>query len=188
MIEFETKVQISSTEYDKLLLKKYNYNTHTHSDYYFDLDNFFKEKKSALRIRKINNSYHLTLKTKKNGYAYEDNFELTKKEAKDIIETKIIDFGKYIFTNIPNIHIEKKLELAKIQTIRHEFQYTKETTIFIDQTTFDDYVIDFEIECESLSLSKSKEDLEKFILQNNLKSIKKNNPKIARYHHYLSVK
>ena len=178
--EYEKKCLISEKNFLNLI-NKYNYlNKEEQINYYFDFNNFFKNKNQALRIREINNTYELTLKTKENNCNSEININ--------------IDFNdyNYILNNLclPN-NICQKLNLNQftfnslitIKTIRYKINY-KNTIIELDKNFFNNY-IDYEIEVESFSLDEASNILSEFLNENNI-DFCPSKAKIARAISYLN--
>src|SRR5699024_8270211 len=92
-IEIESKNILTSQEFQKLLNKlpfpKQGINQ---TNYYFDTGNMLLRKLScALRIRKIGETYHLTLKEPHHNGILETHDQLTKNESLNCLNHNIMD-------------------------------------------------------------------------------------------------
>jgi uncharacterized protein YjbK len=80
-IEIEAKTLVEKSDYEKLVKLFKNYKAYTQTNYYIDNANCILRKEGiALRIRKKNNSYEMTLKTPLSQGLLEKNESLSQEE------------------------------------------------------------------------------------------------------------
>ena len=178
--EYEKKCLISAKDFMNLI-NKYNYlEKEEQTNYYFDFNDFFKNKNQALRIRKINNDYELTLKTKKENHNTEINLKIDVSTFNYILKNLILtnDLAKKL--NLPKLKFNS---LITIKTIRYKIKYN-DYIIELDHNFFNQ-VIDYEIEVESTSIKEADKILTSFLKENNI-CFCPSKAKIARAISYLN--
>lgn len=153
-IEIEYKVMVDKQGFEKLeefLDNLYKYKTYIQTNYYYDTDNLaVKNKGLSLRIRYIENEnkYISTLKEKVNE---------ARVEYENIIENndiKLLDNETKTILENNKIEINKIKQVAYLKTIRKEYNYN-DCLMCLDYNVYYNQE-DYEIECESDDMKKSK--------------------------------
>ena len=125
----------------------------TQINYYFDTkDNLLKKQNSALRIRKTPSFNEMTLKVPSQGFLLETNISLSDNECSAILDAnhiKLSDISSDI--NIDDLNPNSLFYLFnQFETIRYEKEVDGHLLV-LDQTTFQNGFVDFELEVESSS-------------------------------------
>ncbi len=181
VLEIEQKALITKEEHDRLVQEHQVIKTIEQSNIYFDTDeDYFKTLSSALRVRKIEDKYELTLKIKaaQNGGHTEHNFEIDRETLDYMIHEQRVPHQLY------NI-VDKHLILTKhaiIVTERKLINFDNHI-VELDLTDFGNK-IDYEIEIESEDLNTATSTMDKFLKENNIE-FRKSSSKIKRYFDYL---
>lgn len=185
-IEMESKNLLTEIEYNKVIdfFQLDKDAAISQINYYFETEDFqLKEHGSALRIRKKNNQWQLTLKQPYQDGLLETHDTLTEQEANSWISNQLI----------AKPSVKKQLDGLKInfQAIRYggslktnrlEVPY-KQALIVIDYSVYND-TFDYELEVEATSMKKSDDILTELIDQIQL--TRKHTPnKIERFYHSL---
>lgn len=177
--EFEAKSLIKSSNSENVYLKLQPYFVKCieQSNIYFDTeDDFYKKNNAALRLRKKNDYYELTLKVKKIDHNQETNIKISKIEYEEILSTKQFNY------DLPLKHnIDSKLNLSTIFTIRNVYNYNN-IIIEFDKSYFNDY-FDFEIEIEANNSEIANQNLNEVLNFLEISKIKSES-KISRFHKY----
>lgn len=177
--EFEAKGLITKQDFLKLLKHLIIIQTKHQINTYVDTKSeFFKSKKSALRLRVINGEYIFSLKQKDDIGATEWNCKLTQSEYDNICNSKQIDLSKY---NCPYNQTLSDLKIITITTNRHVCQYNH-FMIELDETDFGK-ITDYEIEIEADNQAIADDSLNLLATKFNL-NLQTSAPKIARYFKY----
>lgn len=177
--EYEAKALISEEHFNYLLKTLEPIDSLNQSNTYLDTqDGFFKNKKSALRLRQINDELIFSLKAQTEDGACEWNCKLSKLEYQQILQSKSIDLSKF---DCPFNEYLTDLNVITIFTTRYRFKYMNHI-IELDKTRFDK-TVDFEIEIESNDIKTANHILLHLVKEFNL-DMKKSYPKIARYFMY----
>lgn len=185
--EIEFKNMLTQEEYEKLLYLVFP-EKHKHfvvqTNHYFDtIDHRLREQGAALRIRVADIYQELTLKVPDRDFLMETNIPLDKKETSKILSNQNLTLSSYIDSNT-------KLHLTDIKndTIFHLFNSltTKRIekqvdihTIVLDQTTFQNDGVDYELEVESEDEKLGQEFFDSLLEKYSIPS-RPSIPKIAR--------
>ncbi|WP_027107690.1 CYTH domain-containing protein [Lacticigenium naphthae] len=181
--EIEFKSLLLNSEYDRLLNyfqldkvdKQYQIN------HYFDTNNLdLKEKRSALRIRIINDNHaEITLKTPEDNYLLETSEDLTVDAAKRMIQSNTLEVPISIQTVLQNIGINSTnlKKIATLETNRIE-KDIPEGLLVLDESHYKN-IVDYELELEVTNYEKGKVDFLNFLASHKLPYRKARN-KIAR--------
>jgi uncharacterized protein YjbK len=167
-LEIEFKNLLIKSEYDRIYKSEFserNQQKITQTNHYFDTkDQDLKALNSALRIRKTNSFNELTLKSPSEGFLLETNVPLSDNKYSEILEAKQLKLSSYISDlNLTNIIKETIFYLFNaFKTVRYEKQVGKHL-IVLDQTTFHNGAVDFELEVESTDAVLGREFFEQFL-------------------------
>ncbi len=174
--EYEAKLLISEQDYLKLINNLPIKKTIIQTNYYLISQQLTTNQ--ALRIREINNTYTLTLKTKQDNKNEEKNIPISQDIFNEIINTNSINHD--LLTQL-NLHINTIDNIFIIKTTRHQVDY-QNIIVEIDKTTFNN-TIDYEIEIEAINLEIANQKMQTFIKEFQITGIP-SMPKIARYYQY----
>ena len=146
--------------------------------YYDDADESFKRIGAALRIRYTNKKTEMTLKIKGETQNVEINIPLDEKYPKEPTVLPILPNEIISELERMNVKIKTPMLIQKIETLRHEITL-EEGLLVLDETTFINDIIDYELEFETKDYKTGLVAFEKLLEENN---IDKNpaKPKIAR--------
>lgn len=157
-LEIEYKNLLNPDEYHKILNGEFPNKSTNHkivqTNHYFDTqDKLLKKNQAAVRIRRLATENELTFKVPAQGFLMESNLILTDEQADFILDTKQFSLAeitsKEIDLNIPTLTNQSTFEhFNQFTTIRFEKQVDQHL-IVLDQTTFQNGVIDFELEVET---------------------------------------
>lgn len=157
-LEIEYKNLLTKDEYDKLLEAEFiNHSASskiTQTNHYFDTSGkLLKKHHAALRIRETATRNELTFKVPAHDFLMETNFPLNNEQTKDILGKKQFSLdeitNKKIDLDIPGLLSHSIFKhFNQFQTVRYEKQ-VGEHLMVLDQTTFQNGVIDYELEVES---------------------------------------
>lgn len=154
----------------------------TQVNYYFDTKDYsLKKKRTALRIRKKDNSFELTLKQPNEVGLLETNEPLSEEEAKLMIHEQILPNGEVNKIIQSLINNERLYLIGELVTERAEIAYKNGTLVF-DKSTYlnkTDYELEFEGEDEEEVENIFSELLQKY----NIERLPAKN-KIARLFDY----
>lgn len=189
-LEIEFKNELTEEEYFLLVKKEFEGLSHSkhmtfQTNYYFDtIDQLLKKQSSVLRIRVTEANNELTFKVPAQGFLMETNYNLTEDQVTEILQSRSLQLSSYISStlSIPALnHISKDTVFKlwnQFQTKRLEKQ-VDEHLIVLDQTTFQNGVVDYELEVEATE-AKSGQLFMNTLLENYGISSRKSLPKIAR--------
>ena len=181
-LEIEFKNKLSAKEYYNLLeyFEACEDDYFTQENHYFDTDLWrLKELHAGLRIRVLNDSAELTLKTPFKGHLLETTDYLSLTESKQLLlENKINSTGQVAkklreLTIDPNdVHL-----IGSLITKRFEKKTPK--GLFVLDKSFYGEQTDFELEFEVQEVKQGKIDFDAFLKKHHLKKIPSQN-KIVR--------
>ncbi len=160
-IEIEAKVLLKRTDYEKLKKNlEFIPAVKIQSNYYLDSnDRVLKKYGMIVRLRTREGNAKLTLKAPLSEGLLEKNQSMSLQEATNMIRSNKIPEGEIRdFLETLHINPESLSILAELITERREGVYN-ETKINISKNTYGD-TIDYEIECDSDSKTKSEKTLE----------------------------
>lgn len=180
-LEIEVKGLLSKEEYEKIIHGFPNENPYVQINYYIDTKDFeIKSNKCGLRIRFKDDKYELTLKITQEEGKLEINQDLTKKDYELFGNCGVFPSGevKDYIEQILHVDISKLFIFTSMETTRLDVPF-EGSLISIDKSICLGE-IDYEIECESISLEKAQNDIEKFLKIYNLKYIKFASSKLKR--------
>ena len=180
-IEIEFKNLLTKDQYASLF-KKYDLKNSEEiinkNFYYDDADESFKKIGAALRIRYTNKKTEMTLKVKGETQNIEINVPLDERYPKEPTVLPILP--NEIITELEqmNVKIKTPMLIQKIETLRHEIAL-EEGLLVLDETTYINDVVDYELEFETKDYESGLVAFEKLLEESN---IDKNpaKPKIAR--------
>jgi|SRR5690625_1172923 len=151
-VEIEFKNLLTEDEFNRLLYDlPFPSDSETQTNYYFETKDFaLKAYNSALRIRKKNGSYQLTLKEPHHIGLLETHDSLTRQEAEAMIEGQTI-FKKEVGQELlkKNILFADLIYFGSLTTVRKETSYDG-VLLVLDYSTYNGK-FDYELELESAS-------------------------------------
>ena len=180
-IEIEFKNLLTKDQYASLF-KKYDLKNSEEiinkNFYYDDADESFKKIRAALRIRYTNKKTEMTLKVKGETQNIEINVPLDERYPKEPTVLPILPNEIIAELERMNVKIKTPMLIQKIETLRHEV-ILEEGLLVLDETTFINDIVDYELEFETKDYEAGLVAFEKLLEENN---IDKNpaKPKIAR--------
>lgn len=189
-LEIEFKNELTEEEYFLLVKKEFEGLSHSkhmtfQTNYYFDtIDQLLKNQSSVLRIRVTEANNELTFKVPAQGFLMETNYNLTEDQVTEILQSRSLQLSSYISStlSIPALnHISKDTVFKlwnQFQTKRLEKQ-VDEHLIVLDQTTFQNGIVDYELEVEAAEAESGRLFMNT-LLDNHGISLRKSLPKIAR--------
>lgn len=153
-LEIEFKNQLTKKDYVRIFeaeFKPHNPEQILQRNYYFDTpDNQLKKNGSALRIRQTPALNELTLKVPSQGFLLETNISLS-----DNMCSSLLEMGLFKLSDISSdIHIET-LDPEATYYLFNQFKTTRFERridgylVVLDETTFQNGVVDYELEVES---------------------------------------
>ena len=180
-IEIEFKNLLTKDQYD-VLYEKYNLSNSekiiNKNFYYDDADESFKKIGAALRIRYTNKKTEMTLKIKGKTQNVEINVPLDERYPKEPTVLPILPNEIISELERMTVKIKTPMLIQKIETLRHEVTL-EEGLLVLDETTFINDIVDYELEFETIDYQTGLVAFEKLLAENNIeKSPAK--PKIAR--------
>ena len=181
-IEIEFKNLLTKDQYASLF-KKYDLKNSEEiinkNFYYDDADESFKKIGAALRIRYTNKKTEMTLKVKGETQNVEINVPLDERYPKEPTVLPILPNEIIAELERMNVKIKTPMLIQKIETLRHEITLDEGLLLVLDETTFINDVVDYELEFETKDYETGLIAFEKLLEKNN---IDKNpaKPKIAR--------
>ena len=191
-LEIEFKNLLTKSEYDTLLQTVFsdgNQKKIVQQNYYFDtIDHQLKNQHSALRIRKTDSFNELTLKVPSQGHLLETNLSLRDNVCSEILKAKQLKLSTiYADIEIDSISNDSVFYLFnQFETVRFE-QTRGDHLLVLDQTTFQNGIVDYELEVESQSPETGLIFFNSFLEKHAIKK-QKALPKIARAERYKDKK
>ena len=189
-LEIEFKNELTEEEYFLLVKKEFEGLSHSkhmtfQTNYYFDtISQLLKKQSSVLRIRVTEANNELTFKVPAQGFLMETNYTLTDDQVTEILQSRSLQLSSYIPStlSIPALeHISKDTVFKlwnQFQTKRLEKQ-VGEHLIVLDQTTFQNGIVDYELEVEATEAESGRLFMNT-LLDNYGISLRRSLPKIAR--------
>ena len=183
-LEIEFKNMLTEADYTKLFEAEFTAGDQQvikQSNYYFDTkDHLLKKQSSALRIRKTPSFNEMTLKVPSQGFLLETNISLSDNECSAILDAnhiKLSDISSDITIN--DLKPDSLFYLFnQFETIRYEKDVDGHLLV-LDQTTFQNGFVDFELEVESSSPEAGLVFFDSFLKKYSILE-EKALPKIAR--------
>lgn len=177
-LEHEAKALINESEFTALMNKLNPPLKSSQVNYYFETrDQYFKNNRSALRVRVIDKNYELTLKINNGDHNIEHNFDIDY-----LVFDKMINLGQLPHEVLRILNLNLVLfQVVVIETNRYTYRYL-DHMIELDHSKFLN-TIDFELEVEAESLTKASEVLNAFCEEYQLNPMP-SKAKIARYFEY----
>lgn len=183
-LEIEFKNMLTEADYTKIFESEFEADDQQkiiQSNYYFDTrDHQLKQMKSALRIRKTPSFNELTLKVPSQGFLLEKNISLSNTMCSSLLE-----MGLFKLSDISSdIHIET-LDPEATYYLFNQFKTTRFERridghlVVLDETTFQNGVVDYELEVESPEAESGLAFFHSFLEKYAIKE-EKALPKIAR--------
>lgn len=187
-LEIEYKNLLTKNDYDTLLNNEFTTDSSvikiTQTNHYFDTqDKLLKKNHAAVRIRKSNLINELTFKVPEQGFLLESNFSLDDKQTDLLLNKKKFSLNEItnekIDLKIPGLTNQSVFELFnQFKTIRFEKQVGDHLMV-LDQTTFQNSMVDYELEVESNDPLKGKVFFNTLLEKYSIPS-RSTSPKIAR--------
>ena len=183
-LEIEFKNLLTKSEYDTLLQTVFsdgNQKKIVQTNYYFDTkDHQLKNQHSALRIRRTHSFNELTLKVPSQGHLLETNLSLRDNVCSEILKAKQLKLSTiHADIEIDNISNDSVFYLFnQFETVRFE-QTRGDHLLVLDQTTFQNGVVDYELEVEAAEAESGRLFMNT-LLDNYGISLRRSLPKIAR--------
>lgn len=183
-LEIEFKNLLTKSEYDTLLQTVFsdgNQKKIVQTNYYFDTKDYqLKNQHSALRIRRTHSFNELTLKVPSQGHLLETNLSLHDNVCSEILKAKQLKLSTiYADIEIDSISNDSVFYLFnQFETVRFE-QTRGDHLLVLDQTTFQNRIVDYELEVESQSPEAGLIFFNSFLEKHAIKK-QKALPKIAR--------
>lgn len=181
-LEIEAKCMISENEYEKLMQKYTEKDSHKQVNYYIFSSKLLTQiEKFGLRVRQKGKSFELTLKVTEKVGKTEINQIISRKEFLKLKYFKIFPNGEvknYLISN--EVCDPSKLKIAgKLVTFRTDLEF-KGSLISIDKSKYNHH-IDYEIESESKTEENAKSSLKKFLELNQIVYKKSDQSKLGRF-------
>lgn len=190
--EIEFKNLLTKDEYLNLLAKEFPNTSNKEQDsaiyqsnYYFDTENQdLKNHHSALRIRVTDSSNEMTLKIPHEGFLMENNLHLSDNDVSEIIKDQQIVLSTFISSD-NKFPLPKNVTKDSIFYLFNSFQtkrfekHVQNHLIVLDQTTFQNDMIDYELEVESTDEIEGKQFFDS-ILREYAIPTRESSPKIRR--------
>ena len=159
-LEIEFKNGLTEPEYFTIFEKEFKDSNPEkqmtfQKNYYFDtIEQLLKKQSSALRVRVTNFGNELTFKVPNRGFLLETNYNLHHNEVEQIIQSNQMKLSSYISStdSIPELEGLTKETIFYLFNQFETKRYEKEIDghlIVLDQTTFQNGVIDYELEIET---------------------------------------
>lgn len=181
-LEIEFKNKLSAKEYYNLLeyFKASEDDFFIQENHYFD-SNLWELKKNhaGLRIRILDDSAELTLKTPFNDHLLETTDNLSLTEAKELVLENKINFNGHVAKKLRNLAVEPSDVhlIGSLVTKRFE-KKTSKGLIVLDQSFYGEQT-DFELEFEVQEAKQGKIDFDTFLKKHHIKNIPSEN-KVVR--------
>ncbi|CAM3371233.1 CYTH domain-containing protein [Streptococcus pluranimalium] len=179
-LEIEYKTMLNKAEFNHLQNLLMHVNPITQTNYYFDTpEGDMRSKKLSLRIRTFDKLAELTLKIPETVGTMEYNVSLTKKEAREIMDT-----GCFPDCHIRELLTDKKIPLENLTVLGHLTTIRRETRLPIgllalDKNHYSDR-IDYELELEVEDAEKGQKDFDEYLKRHNI-NYKYAKSKVARF-------
>lgn len=179
-LEIEYKTMLNKAEFQRMASLFSHVTPVTQTNYYFDTDDFIMRKKRlSLRIRTFEKSAELTLKIPKDVGALEHNIDLTKEQAREIIDScRFPDNAIKDLLTQNGIDCHQLKNIGHLTTVRRE-KSTPIGLMALDKNNYSDR-IDYELELEVPEAAQGKKDFENFLKDNNI-DLKYAKSKVARF-------
>ncbi|MBC1374706.1 CYTH domain-containing protein [Listeria sp. FSL L7-0091] len=185
-LEIEFRNLLTKEEYDRLIedfrMKEDDFFEQT--NFYLDTADFgLKERNSALRIRKLETQYQLTLKTPESRGLMETTQILAADQATAITSGANIPVGPVRDTlKEIGINHEDLQVFGSLKTIRAEKDYKKGLLVF--DKNFYGSISDFDLEYEVSDYDKGKEIFDKLLREYQITNHPAEN-KVARFYNHI---
>lgn len=179
-LEIEYKSMLNKAEFNRMEALFSHVPAVTQTNYYFDTDDFIMRKKHlSLRIRTFDKGAELTLKIPREVGTLEHNIDLSRQEARSIIEScHFPDSTIKALIHEQGVDCDQLRNLGHLTTVRRE----KETPIGLMALDKNNYAgrIDYELELEVEDAIKGKADFKAFLVEHDI-DLKYAKSKVARF-------
>ena len=169
-IEIEFKNLLTKDQYTELF-EKYDLNNSEEiinkNFYYDDADESFKKIGAALRIRYTNKKIEMTLKIKGKTQNVEINVPLDERYPKEPTVLPLLPNEIISELERMTVKIKTPMLIQKIETLRHEVTL-EEGLLVLDETTFINDIVDYELEFETKDYQTGLVAFEKLLAENNI--------------------
>ena len=169
-IEIEAKVLLLKDEYEKIIekLNLSKYRKIKQTNHYIDTpDRYLKKNGIALRIREKDEEFELTLKTPLSEGLLEKNENISWRDFEKLEENNFFPEGNIKkFLSILGVKVEDLRVLTSLCTERISVEY-EGCEIALDKNTYSD-IIDYELEVESSSMDRAKEEVRSILSECNI--------------------
>ncbi|MGT2832818.1 CYTH domain-containing protein [Streptococcus halotolerans] len=179
-LEIEYKTMLNKAEFNHLQNLLMHVSPVTQTNYYFDTpEGDMRAKKLSLRIRTFDKVAELTLKIPEQVGTMEYNVDLTKEEAREIM-----DSGQFPDCKVRELLTEKNIPLKRLSVLGHLTTIRRETRLPIgllalDKNHYADR-IDYELELEVEDATQGQKDFDDYLESHNI-SFKYAKSKVARF-------
>lgn len=187
-LEIEYKNLLTKDEYQKLLVDEFTKDASVQkimqTNHYFDTpDKLLRKYQSALRIRRLDTRNELTFKVPAQEFLMESNFSLNQEQTDLILTQKQFSLSditnKRVDLKVPGLTNETTFEhFNQFTTVRYE-KKVGDHLMVLDQTTFQNDVVDYELEVESIDPLDGKNFFNSLLEKHSIPS-RSTLPKIAR--------
>ncbi len=169
-IEIEAKVLLLKDEYEKIIekLNLSKYRKIKQTNHYIDTpDRYLKKNGIALRIREKDEEFELTLKTPLSEGLLEKNENISWRDFEKLEENNFFPEGNIKkFLSILGVKVEDLRVLTSLCTERISVEY-EGCEIALDKNTYSN-IIDYELEVESSSMDRAKEEVRIILSECNI--------------------
>ena len=189
-LEIEYKNLLTKSDYQKIFDSEFSLMPHKghqkiiQKNYYFDTkENLLKKQGAALRIRTTFNDNELTFKVPSDDFLMETNLKLKSEQVVDILKKSTLRINELtkepIKINLKGINRNSLyIHFNSFKNIRFEKQ-VETNLLVLDQTTFQNGMIDYELEVEGQHPRLAKDYFHSILRKYSI-THRPSSPKIAR--------
>ena len=181
-LEIESKAILTKEEYDRLISNFDHNKIYRQLNYYIDSKELIIRKKDCgLRVREKEGSFELTLKVPAKEGKIEINQQISDISFKNLCKSRIFPNGevsKYLKDRL-GINVASLYVLGELITDRIDVDF-KGSLISIDKSMYNS-IIDYEVECEDVSMEKAILHLKEFLNQFDIEYKKSPGGKLKRF-------
>ncbi len=180
-LENEVKLKIDRNEYKRILsiCDELVVSNHIQINHYFDTSNYDLFKKhSVLRVREIDNSFTLTLKSQISSGSFVERH--IKIEGLSSWSSRLKEL--FSANEFDSIDLNRISSLGTLTTTRTKIAY-KDVVIELDKSEYNG-LVDYEIEVEASTVEKASMSLEEFAT--NYRVLKSDKPNVSKYQRFIS--
>lgn len=190
-LEIEFKNMLTYEEYQSILSAEFSSSDKqmiVQTNHYFDTIDFtLRNHGAALRIRVTDTFNELTLKVPHEGFLMETNVPLSNEEVEQILDKQALKLSSYLDSDIETglDDLSKDIVFMLFNSVQTErLEKTEDIhTVVLDQTSYQDGTVDYELEVESLDSELGRQFFESFLEKYSIPA-RPSLPKIARAENY----